>query len=90
MFIYMCVQVEHALAGGRIANGCRAVSPFHAVAVASGQGGVLTPPITLPTPGKVRGSHCLPAPYSLPTTHYSLLTYHYSVPTTHYSPLTTN
>ena len=45
-------KVEHALAGGRIANGCRAVRPFYEAALASGQGGVLNPPLTLPTPGK--------------------------------------
>ena len=45
-------QVDHALAGGRIANACRSVRPFYEAALASGQGGVLNPPLTLPTPGK--------------------------------------
>ena len=45
--------VEHALASGRIANSCRDVTPFHDAAKASGKGGIMNPPITLPTPGKV-------------------------------------
>ena len=45
-------KVDHALASGRIANACRSVRPFYEAAVASGQGGVLNPPLTLPTPGK--------------------------------------
>jgi len=45
-------KVDHAKASGRIANACRAVEPFHKAAVASGKGGIMNPPITLPTPGK--------------------------------------
>uniref|UniRef100_A0A7S2ELB3 VOC domain-containing protein n=1 Tax=Trieres chinensis TaxID=1514140 RepID=A0A7S2ELB3_TRICV len=46
------VPVDHALASGRIANACRSVEPFHNAAVSTGLGGVLNPPVTLPTPGK--------------------------------------
>lgn len=45
-------KVEHALASGRIANSCRAVEPFYEAAKASGKGGIMNTPITLPTPGK--------------------------------------
>lgn len=44
--------VDHALASGRIANSCRTVEPFYNAAKASGKGGIMNPPITLPTPGK--------------------------------------
>ena len=44
--------VDHALASGRIANACRAVAPFYEAAKASGMGGIMNTPITLPTPGK--------------------------------------
>lgn len=44
--------VDHALAGGRIANSCRAVEPFYEAAKASGKGSIMNTPITLPTPGK--------------------------------------
>ena len=46
------VRVEHAENAGRIANVCRAVEPFYHAARASGQGGILNAPLTLPTPGK--------------------------------------
>lgn len=49
--------VDHGLASGRIAFACEAVPPIHAGADAAAKapepkGTVITPPLTLPTPGK--------------------------------------
>ncbi|CAN0021241.1 unnamed protein product [Discosporangium mesarthrocarpum] len=43
--------VEHALSSGRVAFACGPVAPIHE-AVSQAGGTVLTPPLTLPTPGK--------------------------------------
>lgn len=44
--------VDHGLASGRIAFACDLVPPIHEVAAAASSGTVITPPLTLPTPGK--------------------------------------
>lgn len=44
--------VDHGLASGRIAFACDLVPPIHAAAAAASSGSVITPPLTLPTPGK--------------------------------------
>ncbi|CAM9178207.1 unnamed protein product [Choristocarpus tenellus] len=44
-------SVDHALSSGRVAFACGPVPPIHEAVVEAG-GAVLTPPLTLPTPGK--------------------------------------
>lgn len=44
--------VDHGLASGRIAFACDLVPPIHSEAAAATSGTVITPPLTLPTPGK--------------------------------------
>ena len=44
--------IDHGLASGRIAFACDLVPPIHAEAAAASSGTVITPPLTLPTPGK--------------------------------------
>lgn len=44
--------VDHGLASGRIAFACKAVPPIHASAAGEKSGSVITPPLTLLTPGK--------------------------------------
>lgn len=44
--------VDHGLASGRIAFACDLVPPIHAAAAAASIGSIITPPLTLPTPGK--------------------------------------
>lgn len=44
--------IDHGLASGRIAFACDLVPPIHSEAAAASSGTVITPPLTLPTPGK--------------------------------------
>ena len=44
--------IDHGLASGRIAFACDLVPPIHSEAAAATSGTVITPPLTLPTPGK--------------------------------------
>lgn len=44
--------IDHGLASGRIAFACDLVPPIHSEAAAANSGTVITPPLTLPTPGK--------------------------------------
>ncbi|CAM9548981.1 unnamed protein product, partial [Ectocarpus sp. 4 AP-2014] len=44
--------IDHGLASGRIAFACDLVPPIHSEAAAAASGTVITPPLTLPTPGK--------------------------------------
>lgn len=44
--------IDHGLASGRIAFACDLVPPIHSEAAAASKGTVITPPLTLPTPGK--------------------------------------
>lgn len=44
--------IDHGLASGRVAFACNLVPPIHSEAAAAGSGSVITPPLTLPTPGK--------------------------------------
>lgn len=44
--------IDHGLASGRVAFACALVPPIHAEASAASSGTVITPPLTLPTPGK--------------------------------------
>lgn len=44
--------IDHGLASGRIAFACDSVPPIHSEAAAASSGTVITPPLTLPTPGK--------------------------------------
>lgn len=46
--------VDHGLASGRIAFACEAVPPIHDAAASAPEpaGTIITPPLTLPTPGK--------------------------------------
>jgi hypothetical protein len=46
--------VDHAKSSGRIAFACKSVKPIYERVKASGDA-VQTPPLTLPTPGKVCG-----------------------------------
>ncbi|CAN0329651.1 unnamed protein product, partial [Hapterophycus canaliculatus] len=45
-------KIDHGLASGRIAFACDLVPPIHEEAAAASSGTVITPPLTLPTPGK--------------------------------------
>lgn len=45
-------EIDHGLASGRIAFACDKVPPIHEEAAAASSGTVITPPLTLPTPGK--------------------------------------
>ncbi|CAM9958894.1 unnamed protein product [Laminaria digitata] len=44
--------IDHGLASGRIAFACDLVPPIHTEAAAADSGAIITPPLTLPTPGK--------------------------------------
>ena len=45
-------SIDHGLASGRVAFACERVPPIHSEAAAASSGKVITPPLTLPTPGK--------------------------------------
>lgn len=44
--------IDHGLASGRVAFACNSVPPIYSEAKAVSSGKVITPPLTLPTPGK--------------------------------------